>query len=166
MTILNLTTQQRAELEYLASHCPVAQERCRALALLWFEEGEPVEQIAESLRVSRQTVYNWIHRLQTRPGLDVSSRLADAPRSGRPRSGAGGVDPLIAQVIDIDPRQFGYHETIWTTPLLRQHLLDHHSIDVSTKTIGRAIDRSDLRWKRPRHELALRPDTWRQSKGG
>jgi hypothetical protein len=30
----------------------------------------------------------------------------------------------------------------------------------------RAIDRLGIIWKRPRHELALRPETWRQSKGG
>jgi hypothetical protein len=36
-------------LEYLASHNPVAKERCRAQALLWLDEGETVEQVAESL---------------------------------------------------------------------------------------------------------------------
>ena len=37
---------------------------------------------------------------------------------------------------------------------------------VSRKTVGRAIARLGIRWKRPRHQLARRPDTWRRSKGG
>ena len=39
---------------------PLAKERCRAQALLWLAEGRAVEQVAELLQVSRQTVYNWL----------------------------------------------------------------------------------------------------------
>ena len=39
MAILSLNARQRGELEYLASHNPVAKERCRAQALLWLDEG-------------------------------------------------------------------------------------------------------------------------------
>jgi transposase len=92
--------------------------------------------------------------------------LADAPRPGRPRTGGGGVDPWIAEVIDTDPRALGYHQTVWTARLLVQYLRDHHEVEVSRKTVSRALARLDIRWKRPRHQLARRPDTWRQSKGG
>jgi transposase len=47
-----------------------------------------------------------------------------------------------------------------------RYLQDHHEVEVSRKTVGRAIARLEIRWKRPRHQLARRPDTWRQSKGG
>ena len=166
MTPLKLSTRQRVELEYLASHTSLAKERCRAQALLQLDEGEAAEQIAESLYVSRQTVYNWANRFQERSGLDLWERLSDAPRPGRPRVGDGGVDPGIAQVIDTDPRDLGYRSTNWTAPLLSQYLRDHHDIEVSYKTVSRAITRLRLRWKRPRHQLALRPGTWRQAKGG
>jgi transposase len=166
MTPLKLGAPQRTELEYIASHTPSAKERCRAQALLWLDEGATVEQVAEALLMSRQTVYNWVSRLQERSALDLRGRLTDAPRPGRPRAGHGDVDSLIAQVIDSDPRMLGYHATVWTAPLLRQHLQDHHDIGVSRKTISRAIARLGIRWKRPRHQLALRAETWRQSKGG
>ena len=166
MTRLKLSDQRRVELEFVASHTPSAKQRCRAQALLWLDEGASVEQIAESLLVTRQTIYNWVDRLQVRSGLDLSGCLADAPRPGRPRAGDGEVDSLIAQVIDSDPRELGYHATVWTAPLLRQYLEDRHAIAVSRKTISRAIARLGIRWKRPRHQLSLRPDTWRQSKGG
>src|SRR3954465_5668631 len=163
MTPLRLHPRRRSELEYLATHTPSATERCRAQALLWLDEGQEVETIAESLHVSRQTVYNWARRLQGRSGLGLRRRLADAPRPGRPRTENGGVDPLIAQVISPDPAYLGYHSAVWTAPLLKRHLQDHHAIEVSRKTVSRAIARLEIRWKRPRHQLALRPEHWRQS---
>jgi transposase len=92
--------------------------------------------------------------------------LADAPRPGRPRAAGGGVDSQIAQVMDTDPRDLGYRATVWTAPLLVRYLRDHHAIEVSRKTVSRAIARLGIRWKRPRYQLALRPETWRQAKGG
>src|SRR4051812_31539872 len=119
MASVMLSDRERIELEGLMLHTPSAKERCRAQAILWLDEAETVEQIAELLHVSRQTVYNWAERFQDRQGLDLSSRLADAPRHGRPPSALGIIDPLIAEVIDNDPRALGYHSTVWTAPLLR-----------------------------------------------
>jgi transposase len=166
MAPLILSPRQRSGLEYLASHNPVAKERGRAQALPWLDEGETPERVAEALRVSRRTVYYWLERFHDRDGLDLVQRLADAPRPGRPRTGGDGIDPRIAGVIDTDPRALGYHQTVWTAPLLVRYLRDHHGVEVSRKTVSRAIARLDIRWKRPRHQLARRPDTWRQSKGG
>jgi transposase len=166
MAPLILSSRQRSELEFLASHNPVARERCRAQALLWLDEGETTGQVAESLRISRRTVYYWLRRCHDRDGPDLRQRLADAPRPGRPRAGGDGIDPRIAEVIDTDPRTLGYHHTVWTSPLLVGYLRDHHQVEVSRKTVSRAIARLGIRWKRPRHRLARRPDTWRQSKGG
>ena len=166
MPLLSLNDRQRGDLEDIVSHTPLAKERCRAQALLWLAEGSDVGEIAELLRVSRQTIYNWLSRFQERSELDLRARLLDAPRPGRPRAASGTIDELVAAVIDGDPRPLGYHATVWTAPLLVRYLRDHHAIEVSDRTVSRAIDRLGIRWKRPRHELALRPETWRQSKGG
>lgn len=154
------------ELESLVVHTPLAKERCRAQALLWLAEGQPVEEVAELLHVSRQSVYNWVDRFRKREGLDLRARLLDAPRSGRPPTASGIIDPLIAKVIDRDPRDLGYRSTNWTAALLGRYLKRTHGIGVSRRGVGLAIDRLRIRWKRPRHELALRSKTWRQSKGG
>jgi transposase len=134
--------------------------------LLWLDEGEAADEVADFLHVSRRTIYYWAERFRERSGLDLRGRLADGPRPGRPRAGGGSVDARIAEVIDTDPRLLGYHPTVWTAPLLAQHLRDRHGVEVSRKTVGRSIARLGIRWKRPRHRLALRPATWRQSKGG
>ena len=140
MALLSLSDRQRGELEDLVSH-PLAKERCRAQALLWIAEGSDVGEVAELLQVSRQTVYNWLSRFQERAELDLRARLLDAPRLGRPRAASGTIDELVAAVIDGDPRQLGYHATVWTAPLLSRYLRDHHGIEVSDRTVSRAIDR-------------------------
>ncbi|HJZ55089.1 MAG TPA: helix-turn-helix domain-containing protein [Gemmataceae bacterium] len=166
MTPILLTDRQRVELEGAILRSPSARECCRTQALLWLAEGEPVERIADLLHVSRQTVYNWVSRFRERAGLDLRDRLGDAPRPGRPRTGGGASDPLIAAVIDSDPRALGYRSTVWTAPLLSRYLRERHQIAVCDRTVSRAIARLGIRWKRPRHRLARRPDTWRQAKGG
>jgi transposase len=166
MASIILSDRLRGELEDLVTHTPLAKERSRAQALLWLADGESVEQVAELLQVSRQTVYNWTDRFPQREGLDLRPRLLDAPRSGRPPTALGIIDPLIEAVIDQDPRKSGYHSTVWTAALLIHHLKRVHGIEVSRKSISSAMDRLRIRWKRPRHQLALRPETWRQSKGG
>jgi transposase len=166
MAILTLSARQRAELEYLVAHTPLAKERSRAQAILWLAAGQAVEEVADLLGVSRQTVYNWADRFLQRDGLGLRERLLDAPRSGRPPTASGVIDPLIAEVIDKDPRGFGSHSTVWTAPLLIRHLEQAHGIKASRRSVGSALERLRIRWKRPRHQLALRPDTWRQAKGG
>jgi transposase len=161
-----LTDRLRGELEGLVARTPLAKERCRALALLWLAEGRPVGEVAELLHVSRQSVYNWVDRFGRREGLDLRARLLDAPRSGRPPTAAGIIDPLIAEVIDKDPRELGYRSTNWTAGLLVRYLKRSQGVEVSRRSVGLAIDRLGIRWKRPRHQLALRPETWRQARGG
>lgn len=166
MASFPLSTRERIGLQDFTLHSPSARECCRALAVLWLAEGETADRIAELLHVSRQTVYNGAERFQQRQGRDLRSRLADAPRQGRPPSALGIIDPLIAEVIDTDPRTLGDPATVWTAPLLREYLEQVHGIAVSRKSVSLAIARLQIRWKRPRHQLALRPQTWCQSKGG
>src|SRR3954452_24703600 len=146
MARLALSHRQRGELEDIVSHTPLAKERCRAQALLWLAEGSDVAEVAERLDVSRQTIYNWRSRFQERAELDLRARLLDAPRLGRPRAASGTIDERVAAVIDDDPRNFGYHATVWTAPLLSRYLHDHHGIEVSERTVGRAIDRLGIVW--------------------
>jgi transposase len=161
-----LSARLRGELQDLVLRTPSAKERCRAQAVLWLAEGLSAEQVAETFQVSRQTVSNWANRFLQRADLDLRARLLDAPRSGRPPSVAGIIDPLIEALFASDPRALGYHATVWTAELLQHHLERAHGITASLKSISAAIARLDLRWKRPRHELAARPATWRQAKGG
>ena len=166
MTPFVLSDQERENLQQLLSHGSCVTEYCRAQALLGLAAGESAERVAGLLHVSRRTVYYWAERFHERDGLDLRARLADAARPGRPRTACGLIDPLIAAIIDRDPRDLGYRHTGWTNALLRRYLEEVHGLLVSRRSVRRALVRLGIRWKRPRHQLALRPDTWRQSKGG
>src|SRR5262249_20377335 len=126
----------------------------RARALLWLDLGDDVDEIAERSGVVRQTIYYWVTIFRMRVGSDIISRLSDAPRSGRPRTALGIIDPLIDAVIDTAPQQFGYRAATWTAPLLRCYLADVHTLKVSEPSVKLALRRLQLRWKRPRHQLA------------
>jgi transposase len=166
MTNFKLSRKEQKELQWLIAHTHDARLLQRAQALLWSVMGESVDAIALRLLVSRQSVYNWFDRFQERDSLPLATRLADAERSGRPRTAHGIIDPLIDAVIDVDPREHGFRSTVWTAALLQAHLSEEHQIEVSSKSVSFAIARLHIRWKRPRHRLALRPETWRQAKGG
>jgi transposase len=165
MTLFSLSFKERVLLEDIASSTDNANELRRLQALLWLDDGETTQAIALRLGVTRQTVYNWAARFQMRNHLDIPARLLDGPRSGRPRTALGIIDPIIMQVIESDPREFGFRSTVWTAPLLQQYLLEECDIVVSRPSVSLAIKRLEIRWKRPRHNLALRPTTWRQAKG-
>ena len=138
----------------------------RAQAMLWLSEEEDVEEVAERLGVSRQTIYNWAGRFAMREGLGLMERLADAPREGRPRIALGVIDPLIDQMLEVYPYEIGYSQSVWTAGLLTQHLRKSHGIEVSCSSVRGSIKRLRVSWKRPRHTLAQQSPTWRQAKGG
>jgi transposase len=164
MAVLSLRGQEVVQLEKLLTAGQDARQLQRARALLWLDEGDSVEEVAGRLQVTRQTVYNWVARFAARRVLACDLRIADSPRSGRPRTAF--IDPLIEQVIDTDPRDRGYQSTVWTAPLLQHYLKQAHQLAVSPKSIQRALLRLRIVWKRPRHHLALQAPHWRQAKGG
>jgi transposase len=161
-----LGPSERKQLQQFVLLALSGREYCRAQALLWLDDGEAVDNIADRLHVSRQTLYNWVRRFQERTDASIEERLRDEPRAGRPPTALGIIDSLIVEVIDKDPQTYGYHATLWTARLLQYHLRVAHEMDVSRKSVSRALDRLGLRWKRPRYVLAQRSETWRQAKGG
>lgn len=166
MTLLTLNQEDWEALETLATHTTDARLLRRAQALLWLAEGEAVQEVAARLRVTRQALYKWVACFEQRHVLDMAARLAPGKHTGRPRTVHGVIDPLIAAVIERDPRELGYRSSVWTAPLLRYYLWEVHHLEVSRPSVSLAIARLRRRWKRPRHALARRPATWRQAKGG
>src|SRR5712691_7806299 len=152
--LLGLTYKERTALEAVIATSRDAKQLQRVRALLWLDGGERVEEIASLLGVTRQGVYKWALRFRTAQDRPIGQRLADAARSGRPRTARGIIDPLIDQVIDLDPRECGYQSTVWTAALLVVYLSDVHHIAVSQRSVSYALERLRIVWKRPRYDLA------------
>ena len=115
-----LNYQERSELEALLKDCSDARQFQRIQALLLLDEDDSVEQIAELLRVSRQTIYNWAERFAQRQDLSTLERVSDGLRCGRPTTAKGIIDPWLDLIIDSDPRDYGYNSTVWTAALLQR----------------------------------------------
>lgn len=120
---VHLDAHERERLEALlrAHGCTLAEQR-RARIVLLAAEGKGTTQIAQELGVDPDTVSRWRGRIGcTGVGDDTRGALADAPRSGRPRS-IDGV--LRAQIVATacDPLPDGQGLSGWTLDLLLEDL--------------------------------------------
>jgi transposase len=166
MALIRLSDKEYQTLYEIALSTNDVRILRRAQAILWLSEGEAVEEVANQLMVAPRTVYRWVTRYNKRKHLDMVFRVADAQRSGRPKTVQGVIDPLISKILDEDPRAHSYAATVWTVPLLTQYLKDVHQLSASSQSVRLCIERLDMAWKRPRYTLARRSPTWRQEKGG
>lgn len=166
MTLVTLNRRAQRVIEHLITSTSEATTLRRAQAVLWLAQGDSVAVVAERLHVTRQAVYQWATRINECSARELAAHLAEGERTGRPRTVAGIIDPLIDAIIDTDPRSLGYRSTVWTAPLLAQYLVDQHQISVSRPSVSLALQRLEISWKRPRHTLSLRAKFWRQAKGG
>lgn len=143
-----LADDEIEEVKDLIASTDHAQHLRKALAILWLCQGNSVQQVSDRLCVSRTTVYNWVTRFRDRGDLDLAERIVDAGRPGRPRTALGVVDPLIADVVGLDPCDVGFRETAWTADLLALYLQREHGIEVSTRSIRLAVERLGVVLKR------------------
>ena len=141
---MTLTTRSDKESQRwlaIAQTAPDPKVLQRAPALLWLRAGEDATEVAQRLFGTPRTVYRWLNRLQQQPHLALSARLDDSPRSGCPRLAGGVIDPLLAQLLEEDPRQRGSRSTVWTAALLRHALRASHRIEVAQRSVRRALAR-------------------------
>jgi transposase len=135
-------------------HARDARQYRRLLAVLECDQGKSVNDVAESLGVSRQSVYNWIARARR----NDAAALSDAPRSGRPAKVGYVFDTLLPILLMLSPEQFGYPATYWTIPLLQDQLWQNTDEKYSASTVRRGLKRLDYVWKRPRYVLVRDPE--------
>jgi transposase len=138
MNIERLTANERRQLENLLRQTHDIRQYRRALAVLESGGGKPVAGIAQMLRVSPPSVYNWIAKF--RRTRDVQE-LADAPRSGRPALWSGQTAARLQTLLQGSPQQLGYLATQWTVPLLREQLWHDPSEHFSAQTVRRGLHR-------------------------
>ena len=164
MPLLVLSNSDREQLRQLVHATHSARVLRRAQGLLALADGEPAEVVAERVQIGLSTVYEWAQRY--REGSFSTDVLEDAHRSGRPPKQRRCVAEILSTLMEQSPGTFGYRHTVWTVPLLLHHLATAHDLEVSERTVRRALHELGYRWKRPRFVLSRRQKTWRQSKGG
>jgi|SRR5215831_13495575 len=165
MAILSVSEIERRALQDTVKRTRAAQVLQRAQALLWLDQGECVSAVAQRLGVTRQTIYNWVHRFQARPATSVPERLRDQHRSGRPPTKRAAITALIKRLWQPPSSAPAPSDVPRTAPALQLRLKQEGML-VHERTIRRTLRALDYRYKRPRYVLARRSKTWRQQKGG
>lgn len=166
MAVIRLAARAYGTLQKTIQSSSSARQVRRAQALVWLHENETVQTVAARLRLSRQTIYDLMHRYKTRLRLPVIERIRDRPHTGRPATQRQRTQQIIQALLEQPPSRFGYRSPIWTVPMLRHRVEKRLRQPVSRDTVRRALHALRLRYKRPRLVLARRAPYWRQAKGG
>ena len=164
--IVQLSYRARLTLETVAQGSAQGREVRRAQALLWLAAGEPVQDVARRLTVSRQMIYALVERYESRREFPVLERIQDAEHPGRPASKRLLAAAEVQDLLKHPPADYGYRGHVWTTGMLKTQIEKKHAISVSGDTVQRALYAIDYRCKRPRYVLARRDPHWQQVKGG
>lgn len=154
MNGMSLTAVQQRQLLETLHHTHDVRQYRRSLAILECGRGKPVNEVAQSLYVTRQSVHNWVIRFHH---AGQCAALADRPHSGRPRRAEDAVDTFLCELMLVPPEQCGYHATHWTVPLLQDQLKQHLNQVFCDATVRRILHRLGYVWKRPRYVLTADP---------
>jgi transposase len=159
MSRLNLTSWQRRCLRRQLTQTRDARVFQRTLAVLEFDHGRSAADIARMLRVTRQSIYDWVEAYTW--DHDPTS-LEDEGGRGRPPLLDEDHEHLLEALLAVSPQDLGYPHVNWTVPLLQEVLEIATEQRASQNTLRRALHRLDYVWKRPRYDLD--PDPEREKK--
>ena len=154
---LSLKERRHLEKQLRTSHD--ARLYRRTLAVLEYDRGKSITEIARTLHISRPSVYRWIEKY--RASLDPAC-LRDEDRSGRPCIWTEECTEWLQAFVRRSPAELGYFAANWTVRLLQDPMKICTGRWFSRHTIRRALKRLDYVWKRPRYMLL--PDPEREKK--
>jgi len=159
MRIVQLTPSRRRQLLDQLRHAHDASYYRRLLAVLELDRGQSVAAVADLLRVTRQSVYNWASSFAACP---TPRTLEDHYGGGRASVWTEELQALLLASLQQRPDELGYAGVNWTVPLLQEHLHRCSERWLSDDTIRRELDRLGYVWKRCRYVLP--PDPEREKK--
>src|SRR4051794_32924912 len=105
MSIVHLTAAQRRKLQGHLRRARDARYYRHLLAILELDRGQSVAAVAQLLRVTRQSVYNWAHAFAACPD---PAALQDRYSSGRPSAWTEDLEALLLDCLDHRPDELGY----------------------------------------------------------
>jgi len=124
--------------------------RKRGIVVRLLHLGYPAEEIAEMQAISKPTVYAYYHRWEE-GGVDA---LVDKPRSGRPPKITASYREKLREVLENEPREYGYDFTLWTIGRLRAHLAKETGVEISESRMSELLKEEGYRYRRPKQDLS------------
>jgi transposase len=160
MSRLEMTAEQRAEVEAAQRQSKTVRHWKRYQAVLLRAEGTPVAVVAQTLGCTPTSVSTWSTAWRERGVTGIHE--GQHPGAARRLDAAG--EQAVLEVVQSDPQAAGYAATGWTVALLQTELAQR-GWHASQKTLRRTLHRLDWSWKRPRVVLG-RPDPDYDAKKG
>jgi transposase len=137
---MDLTAEERVELESVISVGYDRSVSARAQMVLWRAAGYSVAEIAVMAGVTKPTVYNWIERY----GQEGLAGLDDRKSTGRPRTVSGSERArILALTRKGPPESTGL--THWSSYEMARYLKRHEGISVSHNFISQLWRDNDLK---------------------
>lgn len=123
--------------------------RHRATALHLLHQGRKPQEVAETLAVTQGSIYKW-HARWREGGLDA---LANQPKSGAPPKADETYWQRAEEVVEQEPRAFGYDFTLWTVARLIAHMAVETGIELSVSRVRTVMGERGYVYRRPKHDL-------------
>ena len=119
------------------SHFPKARYYHRLHVALYALKTGSCYKAASVYGHSTQSVYNWLHRLET----DGLSGLQKSARQGRSLRLEPMQEITLHMNLSCSPRKFGYAQDVWTGKLLSHYLKNNYSVSLHTRQCQNILKR-------------------------
>ena len=140
-----LTSEERRAVARLArSRTDEARLVQRARAIERLADGERPGRVAEAVGLSRNQLYQWLHRFNEL-GLDG---LRDRPRKGRPPTYSPEQVAEVVATALTDPEELGLDFGCWTLDRLEAYLNEKKGIAIKRSRIDEILLAEGLRWRK------------------
>lgn len=121
------------------------------------KHGQSVAQVAKTINVHRDTIYQWLH--QHKNSKSLSRRYN--PKSGRQSKILGEDFNKIVKIIKKSAIKFGYDTDFWTTRRIAQVIKKELGIGISKMGVFRALKKIRYSYKLPETRY-YKPDPKKQ----
>ncbi len=144
LRVRELTVEEDHAVSRLARAQKASARMVLRAKIIWqAAQGETVQDIADILQITEETVRCWITRFNA-SGL---AGLQDAPRSGRPPTyTAADMSEVIATALT-DPLTLGLPFGCWTLDRLAAYLKEAKAIPIRRNRIDEVLLAEGLRWR-------------------
>ena len=150
-----LTEAERAAIEKLAHSRPAPARQVERARIVWqASQGQIAPAIAAELRLTAETVRDWIKRFSTR-GV---AGLEDRPRAGRPPTYTPEQVAKVVATALTSPETLDLPFASWTLDRLAAYLLEHEGIAMRRSRIDEILLAEGLRWRRRETWFGARAD--------
>jgi transposase len=159
-----LTEAERTAIEKLAHSRTAPARQVERARIVWqASQGQIAPAVAAELRLTAETVRDWIKRFNTR-GV---AGLEDRPRAGRPPTYTPEQVAKVVATALTSPEALDLPFASWTLDRLAAYLNEHAAIAIKRSRIDEILVNEGLRWRKHETWFGERVDpAFAEKRGG